>query len=66
MHKYAITSFSFKNDRMARSISAASVLPLVITPSKARSAASFQCHVSSNASICAFDPSPVGAWNRTL
>jgi hypothetical protein len=59
-------SFSLRNDRMARSISAASVWPLCMTSSKACSALSFQCQVSSNASIYAFDCSPVGERNRTL
>lgn len=57
---------SFRNDRTARSIFAASELPEEITSSKARSAASFQCQVSSNASICVWLPSPVHALNSTL
>jgi len=53
MVRYAIMSFSFRNDRMARNISAASVLPDCITSSNASSAFGPQCQVSSNASICA-------------
>lgn len=52
-------SFSFKNDRMARSISAASELPDYITSSKACSAEGFQCQLSSKASICAWTLMPV-------
>ena len=59
-------SFSPKNARNDRSISATRVLPLVITKSKAASAWSFQCQVSSNASICAWECSPVGDLNSTL
>jgi hypothetical protein len=59
-------SLSRRNERNARSISAACALPDCITSSKARSAASFQCQVSSNASICAGLGSPEGARNRTL
>jgi hypothetical protein len=66
MARYAIMSFSFRNDRMAWSICAASVWPFLSTSLKARSAVSFQCHLSSNASICARACSPVGALNRTL
>jgi hypothetical protein len=40
-------SFSLRTLRIARSISAASVLPLCTTSSKALSAVSFQCQVSS-------------------
>ena len=51
---------------MARSISAAAALPERSTSAKAASAASVQCQVSSNASICAALALPVGALNSTL
>jgi hypothetical protein len=66
MARYAIMSFSPSAERIARSMIEASECGPVTTSSKARSALSFQCQVSSNASICACDPSPDGALNRTL
>ena len=63
MQRYAIMSFSFKNDRIDRSISAASVFGPVITPSNASSASSPQCQVSPKASICARDFSPAAKKN---
>ncbi len=59
-------SFSPSAVRIAFSMIAASEWPLVSTSSKARSAVSFQCQVSSKASICACDCSPLGALNSTL
>jgi hypothetical protein len=54
-------SFSPSAERIARRLIAASECGPVTTSSKARSADSFQCQVSSKASICACDPSPEGA-----
>jgi hypothetical protein len=54
-------SFSPRKPRMARSISAAAPLPERRTSAKALSALSFQCQVSSKASICAALPEPSGA-----
>jgi hypothetical protein len=59
-------SFSPRNRRIARSSSKAELLPLFITSSKAASALSFQCQVSSNASICASESCPSGPLNSTL
>ena len=52
--------------RIALSIIAACEFGPFSTASRASSAVSFQCHVSSNASICALDRSPEGEANSTL
>lgn len=59
-------SLSPRKARIARCSSKASELPERITSSKASSALSFQCQVSSKASICASLSAPSGALNRML
>ncbi len=59
-------SLSPRKLRMARSMVAALALPDRITSAKADSALSFQCQVSSNASICAVLSVPCGPLNSTL
>jgi len=59
-------SFSPRKPRIARSSSDAPLSPERITWSKASSALSFQCQVSSKAVICASAPSPVLDLNSTL
>ena len=59
-------SLSPRKLRIARSIVLAAALPPRITSPNAASALSFQCQVSSNASICAALSLPVGPLNSTL
>jgi hypothetical protein len=59
-------SLSPRKLRIARSIVAAAALPDRMTSPNASSALSFQCHVSSNASICAALSVPDGPLNSTL
>jgi len=58
-------SLSPRNDRIALSIVAAALAERTTAP-KASSAESFQCQVSSKASICAADARPCGPLKRTL